>query len=56
MIRIDLMVVWEELSTLKGGKHFLLVSRWDRDVLHSKLWEAERAKNTASSVFEGEAV
>lgn len=40
----------------KGGKHFLLVSRWDRDVLHSELWEAKRAKNTASSVFEGETV
>lgn len=40
MIGIDLMVVWVESSLVWWGKHFLPVSRWDADVLHSESGQA----------------
>lgn len=57
MIGIDLMVVWVESSLVWWGKHFLLVSRWDGDVLHSKLGRANvlRTWHLGSSVLESEA-
>lgn len=49
---VDLPIVWVESALVKGGKHFLPVSRWDEDVLHSELrqTDAQRTQHLRSSV------
>lgn len=52
------MVVWVESSLVWWGKHFLPVSRWDGDVLHSELGQANvlRTQHLGYSVFESETI
>lgn len=53
-IGIDLTVVWVAFLLLHWGKHFLPVSRWDEDVLHSEVGKANvlETHHLRSSVLE----